>query len=169
MQTKVVNFFGGPGSGKSTQAHKLMYMLKASNYECEFVSEVAKEFVWDDQLHLLNNQLLISGETLKRYNRLLNKVEFIVTDSPLLLQMVYAQKYGYSDGFCDELLAIHKRYNNINLMMVRHTNYNINGRVETSEEAVAIDYLIRHTLKARHIEYKLITSVSLDDVLNASE
>ena len=41
----VVNFFGGPGCGKSTTAAFLFGHMKVSDYKVELIHEVAKDFV----------------------------------------------------------------------------------------------------------------------------
>lgn len=39
----VINFFGGPGCGKSTMASRLFSELKSKGVKCEYVTEYAKD------------------------------------------------------------------------------------------------------------------------------
>ena len=48
METKVINLFGNPGSGKSTVAAYLFSELKSRGLEVELVTETAKDLVWDE-------------------------------------------------------------------------------------------------------------------------
>ena len=48
----VINFFGGPGCGKSTTAAELFAKMKKANYKVELVHEVAKDFIWEEAQHL---------------------------------------------------------------------------------------------------------------------
>lgn len=48
----VVNFFSGPGTGKSTSAALLFGEMKKKNFKVELIHESAKEFVWEDWAHI---------------------------------------------------------------------------------------------------------------------
>lgn len=85
----VVNAFGGPGAGKSTACFHIVEELKKMGYVTEYVSEYAKDLVWDENFQLLVgtevHQLEILKEQLHRLDRLYGKVDFIVTDASILL------------------------------------------------------------------------------------
>ena len=42
---KVINFYGGPGVGKSTKAAGMFYKMQLAGYSVELVNEFAKECV----------------------------------------------------------------------------------------------------------------------------
>ena len=44
---KVINFYGGPGTGKSVQAAATYCALKKQGLNCELVTEYAKDKLWD--------------------------------------------------------------------------------------------------------------------------
>ena len=94
--TKVICLCGGPGVGKSTVATGLFSALKQRKVSCEYVSEYAKEVVWEGTHKLLENQIHIFAEQFRRQFRLLGKVDYIVTDSPLILSSVYFRDYLFS-------------------------------------------------------------------------
>ena len=52
----IIQFFGGPGSGKSSVAYKLAGALKSKHINCELVTEVAKDVTWEKNFHQLKNQ-----------------------------------------------------------------------------------------------------------------
>ena len=67
-KTLIVNLFGGPGTGKSTMMAAIFAELKWQNIMSEMVPEIAKKYVWRDELHLLRDQRAIFEETLKDIN-----------------------------------------------------------------------------------------------------
>jgi len=54
--TKYINIFGGPGAGKSTTAALLFAEMKSGGFKVELVTEVAKDFVWEDRSTTLSIQ-----------------------------------------------------------------------------------------------------------------
>ena len=165
--TKIINFFGGPGVGKSTMAHYTTYLLKSNNIECEYVGEVAKEFVWEDDIDALSNQFLISGKTIEQLDRLLGKVEYVVTDGPLFLQAVYAYKRRYSSGFINDIIKAFNKYDNINFLLPRKYDYQTAGRVEKESEATFIDIELVHLFNIFYLPYTILPSlITLEDIID---
>jgi tRNA uridine 5-carbamoylmethylation protein Kti12 len=109
----VINFFSGPSAGKSTAAHQLFSYLKRHNINCEMASEYAKELVWEGSLYKLKNQISVFGEQYDRMFRLMNKVDVIITDSPLLLSAVY-NKLKYP-SFNNLVLEAFNDFDNYNI------------------------------------------------------
>jgi predicted ATPase len=92
--TKFINIFGGPGVGKSTTTAALFSVMKMSGYNVELVTEVAKDFVWEDRATTLTIQPYITIKQFRNLIRLKGKVEYVITDAPILLGCVYADKYA---------------------------------------------------------------------------
>ena len=149
--TLVVNLYGGPGSGKSTSAAGLFYLLKRQGVEAEIVTEYAKDLVWEDSAHKLEYQIYVFAKQLHRVHRLLGKVDVVVSDSPTLLSLVYG-----SDQTSPEFKALvkseHNKMNTFNVFTTRVKPYNPNGRNETEEEAKIVDEKIRAVLPAFDLE-----------------
>ena len=136
-RTLVVNFFAGPGTGKSTTMAHCFAELKWKGYDCEMATEYAKDKVWEGSEHVLNNQFYVSGKQNHRLKRLEGKVQIILTDSPLLLATYYGRKEPQE--FRDLLIKYHETFENLNVFLRRQKDYNPNGRLQTLEEAKAID------------------------------
>lgn len=134
--TIIINFFGAPGSGKSTLAAGLFYKMKQDNYSVELVTEYAKEKVWENNLAVLEDQLYITAKQNRKLTRLIGKVEFIITDSPILLGAYYGKKYGTSPNIVIPFIhKLHHTYNNFNFVVTRTKEYISNGRLGSEEDS----------------------------------
>lgn len=153
----VVNFFGGPGSGKSTSAAHVFALLKWEGVNCELTTEFAKDKVWEDSLAVLNDQPYILGKQHHKLFRLIGNVDVVLTDSPLLLSTIYGDKWG--DGFEAYAIELFNRYTNINFFLTRLKDYNPKGRVQNYEEAQQLDSLIREKLDKYNYPYDIIPGV----------
>lgn len=149
---KVINIFGGPGTGKSTTAAYIFHELKCSGREIELVTEYAKDMVWEGRMNVLSDQLYMAAKQNRRLTRLVDKkVELAVTDSPLILGALY-QPAGYFTNFEPFLVEVFNSYNNFNVFLQRSTVYNPNGRNQTAEEAKVLDEQNLELLKKHHIK-----------------
>lgn len=146
FDTKVINLFGGPGTGKSTCCAGLFYQLKTRHVACEMATEFAKDIVWEGSTVILDNQIYVFANQHQRIHRLLGKVEYIITDSPLLLSLVYGRKM--QESFHRLVYEEHKQMNNINVFLRRNPKkpFNPAGRLQTQERAIGLDHLILEQL-----------------------
>jgi len=143
----VVNLYGGPGTGKSTTAAQLFAELKWRGYNCELVSEFAKHKVWEESIAVLKDQLYLLGKQHHKQFILDDKVDVIVTDSPLFLLLEYGKHWG--PEFERFVLHTFNTFNNYNVFLKRHKSrtYNPKGRTQTEEEAIVIDEALKNLLK----------------------
>ena len=83
---------------KSTGAAYIFAKLKMKGIDSEYVSEYAKDRVWqDDQFPLKYCQLYVTGKQALKIARLLGKVDVIVTDSPIAVGAMYTDEKPYQD------------------------------------------------------------------------
>ena len=132
METKVINIFGNPGSGKSTIAAYLFTELKSRNIEVELVTETAKDLVWDEDYKRLGNQIFVFSTQLHRIETLVGKVKYVITDSPILMQIGYYKERNLpaSKHFKKLCLAYNNKYDNINILLKTNKNISQIGRAE---------------------------------------
>jgi hypothetical protein len=129
--TKIINIFG-----RTTELVKVhmqqIYLQKWNNYgyKVELITEFAKDCVYENQLNILrNDQLFLLANQNRRIQRIIESnenIDYIITDSPLLLCKIFAIKnnvkhnYLSFQDFCIDLFA---SYNNINVVLTREFKY----------------------------------------------
>lgn len=158
-KTVVVNLIAGPGAGKTTCAWEIAEKLKKQGYVAEYVSEVAKEYVWDERYDLLDgsfeHQKSLFDEQKHRIDRLIGKVDFVVTDSPLILSSVYlaegtpAEKEQYRQMVRDAF----SRYTNFTIFVERGNSFEREGRIHTEDESRKLDGEIKEMLRSSGVYY----------------
>lgn len=132
----VVNLCGSPGAGKSTGAAYVFSKLKMKGINCELVTEFVKDKVWEEDPIAINNQAYIFGNQLLRLTRLEGKVDVVITDSPLLLSLIYhndIERLG--EAFYEVVKNSFNSFNNINFFVHRVKPYNPTGRLQTEKES----------------------------------
>jgi hypothetical protein len=140
----VVNFFAGPGSGKSTTSADVFAHLKRLGVRTELVGEYAKEVIYKGASVRLANQALMAA---RQYDKLVNLsrsgCSVAVSDSPLLMQQVYSTNLDYHEELCALMAKLNAQFDNINIFIRRNKPYDTFGRMQkTIEEAKAVDRLI---------------------------
>jgi nicotinamide riboside kinase len=140
--TKVINLFAGPSSGKSTTAAGLFHLMKLAGLEVELAMEYAKDLVWANRQDDFKYQYYVTAKQAYRIERLIGKVDYIITDSPILLGVIYAPK-DYFPNYKPFLWDLHNSHDSINLFINRVKPYNPNGRNQTEEGAKILNGQIR--------------------------
>ena len=145
--TLVVNLFAGPGTGKSTTAADVFSRLKRAGVNAELVHEYAKDLTWEERTNALTFQPYVTAKQVWWVHRLLGKVEVIVTDSPILLGVVYRGE-GYSDALEEWIFDVFRSWHTYNVFLTRgkRVAYQETGRSQTYEQALDLDTRIRALL-----------------------
>jgi nicotinamide riboside kinase len=167
--TTYINLYGGPGVGKSTLAAELFARFKKQGKSVELVTEFAKDLVWENRQDTLQIQPYVSMKQFRNLSRLKGKVDFVITDSPLIKDSVYARLYApdLPEAYYELLAFLHTNLgDSINILLTREYMYDTQGRFQTEEEAVTIDAQIKYALESNDIDY-FECSPSIDEVLEA--
>lgn len=174
-KTIVINILGGPGVGKTTIANELFIRLKKLGKDVEAVSEFAKELVWEKRSEAFDDRLYMHAEQNHRLMMMNNNLDYIITDSPLILTSIYNNYYLKNkfskkyNAMIDEMsIQTWNLYNNITFYIERKTDYNNVGRRESQKQAIDIDTKIKKYLKDHNIEYIKIKDRdnAVDEILN---
>ena len=165
----IVNAYAGPGAGKTTSCLQLVADLKKHGIQAEYVSEYAKDLVWEKNNVLLDgspeSQFEILKEQLKRMDRLYGQVDVIVTDAPILLNQVYNK--DLTPEYQKMIGSLCKQYNSYNFFLERNPHtYETQGRLQTLAESQAKDAEIAAVLKDNRIVYDLANSDDLKTVFD---
>lgn len=144
--TKVINLFGGPGCGKSTGAAYIFSMLKMRGYNCELVTEFAKDKTWEHNSKALSCQPYVFGKQCYRMDRCKDEVDIIITDSPLFLSAMYNDDSDIEPDFTQTVIKKFNEFENYNFFLKRSKEYNPKGRNQTEEEAKILDLKIKNNL-----------------------
>jgi hypothetical protein len=147
----VINLFAGPGAGKSTTAAGLFYTMKRAGLSVELVTEYAKDKVYEGHLGCLEDQIYIFGKQQRRLKRLEGNVEWAITDSPLLLSILYHN--GQHKSFEKLVWDVFHSYRNHNYYIQRDKPYVQIGRTQTEDEAIVLDIKMLGILDKHNVNY----------------
>lgn len=148
---KVINLFAGPGAGKSTTAAGLFYIMKRAGMSVELVTEYAKDKVYEGHLGCLEDQIYIFGKQQRRLKRLDGHVEWAITDSPLLLSILYNKTQ--SKPFEKLVWDVFHSYENHNFYIERDKPYVQVGRTQSEDEAIFLDGKMLGILDKCNVNY----------------
>lgn len=159
----IVNLSGAPGAGKSTGAAYIFSKLKMHGINAELITEFAKDKTWESNMTALNNQIYILGKQYYRITRCREQVEVIVTDSPIILSLLYGDKTPYHNELDDLILKLWELDNNILYFVKRVKPYNPKGRNQTEEESDELSLRLFELLaKYDTIDLKIIRGCEED-------
>jgi adenylate kinase len=154
--TIVVNFFPGPGVGKTTMATRVFSELKFEGVNAEYSGEYAKELEWAQRHREMRNQEYIFAKQNQRLSRLVDAgVDVIVTDGPLFLGLAYTDPSSpkYIAGLDEVIFNCFSGYQNMNFLLSRSKPYMMKGRRQTESEAVEMDERIKSMLNSHEVDF----------------
>lgn len=170
-----ISLFGGPGSGKSTNAAYLFYKMKMLGHHVELVTEIAKRYAYENIEIKGDVQLECAArQQAEEEFWLSHGVKYVVTDSPLLLQYMYAMNRGEvemaKEVLLPQALDFEDRFPSLNLFLNRKgVPYQAVGRYQkTLQEAEFFDSLLHNTIFRRlGVPYVAIKSINRKQLLEA--
>ncbi len=161
-KTKVICLYGGPGTGKSTNAARLFTYLKDQGREVELVNEYVKQWAWEGRQPKTLDQFYIFAKQAQKEYSLFGKVDFLVTDCPIPVCSFYASRYcGPRMGAlfaemmavyfqeCQELGVVHSH-----VFLDRVKPFSSLGRFHDEKEAREIDSSLRGFMDSWLLPYE---------------
>lgn len=145
--TTIINLYGGPGCGKSTLAADVYAHLKRGGASVELVREYVKDWAWRGTSVGRWDQPYLIAKQLRAESALYGKVEFIITDSPILLATVFEARYQPNSYIGRELAwqirteqeAAGSRLRHVDLIVRREHPFEQSGRFEDEAASIEID------------------------------
>ncbi len=162
--TLIINLWGAPGSGKSTMAAGLFYKLKTKGYNVELSNEYAKQLTYSERKNDLNDQIYIFAKQQSRMNYLANHCDVIISDSPILMGVVYSDQYPSS--LHQLMYWSHTKFKTMDFLVSRHYEYKLEGRNQDENEANIIHQKIIAILNKYSLAHSNVsgTEVSLEEI-----
>jgi len=155
-----INFYGGPGVGKSTLAAKVYAELsRAGVVTVEMVREFCKPWAYEGQKMDAFDQVYTFGNQLWAEHRLFKAgVGVIVTDSPVLLQCVYTHRLDADIAAHLRGVAVHyeRAYPALNFLVRRNVPYRRAGRYQDEPELQVLDDQIKAWVDDWGLRYTLV-------------
>jgi len=149
----IINIWGEPGSGKSTVAAGLFFLMKINKYKVELITEYAKELIWDKNLSMFEHQLSLFSEQHRRLQRLRGHgIDYAITDSPLPLSAFYNQNKCLTQ--LDPLIieSFHE-FNNVNFLLKRMHSFEKIGRRHDEKQSLKLAQDLHGFLEKHAISY----------------
>jgi hypothetical protein len=152
-----INFFAGPGAGKSTIAARTFAELKVRGYDVEHVPEYIKTWAYEGKKPISYDQAYVFVKQLHAEDVILRHVDHIVTDSPLLMNNAYSKFYGckYAENMVAISQAFDRDFPSLNFYIDCTVEYVESGRYQSYEQAVEFDWFLKDFL-ACNLEGSLI-------------
>jgi tRNA uridine 5-carbamoylmethylation protein Kti12 len=153
---KVINLFAEPSAGKSTTAAGLFFLMKKQRMNVELISEYAKQCVWESRKKTLDDQLYVTAKQNHKQQVLLGQVDYVITDSPLILGIVYSRYSARYPSFHKLVAEVFNSYDNFNVFIKRTKPYNPIGRIQSETEAQTVRVLLQRIMDELGIKYHQI-------------
>lgn len=163
---KIICLYGGPGTGKTTTSLGLGYNFKLHGFNAELVREYVKGWVWEQRKIKEADQTYFFAKQSRTERQLIEqKLEVIITDSPLILTHFYGLKYDkFEKEFNTSLDMLRQHhafckdhgYKVDHYFLTRTKPYNSAGRYQDEENAKLIDQELRPFLEKLNIKYQEI-------------
>ncbi len=164
----IIDLIGQPCSGKSTLTGDLFTTLKKKGYNVDMSPEYAKELVYEKNFFLLDNQLHVYSEQLRRIKRLENNVDIVISDTSLLLSLVYYKENN--PHFNDMVLWDYNNLNHMTYYLKSSFAYKKEGRHQDEENAKLIDVKVKDVIDTHSINCtELYGDVALEKILKDIE
>lgn len=162
--TKLINLYGSPGSGKTTLAYKLSAALKERGFTAVAPPEYATDIVYDRMgvIDVCQNDILM--EQFKRVFRYYPVADFIISDSPLLMQLAYAGGDKDLEKRIKALAGVFPEQEHYLVRRDPSKKHTMQGRIHDSQEAAQLDEAIAYMVRP-HVNTFL--NMSSDDIFHS--
>ena len=158
MTKVLIGLCGAPSVGKSTTAAKLFSRLKDMGLDVELVTEFCKTWAWDEREITPYSQFYFFGKQSYSESRLFNKVDYIVTDSPVLLSAFYQEYYNNDSSLSPACKEFYSKVAKddikvLNFYLTRKKKYIQKGRFQNEQQANDVAKALKNWLDSEGYSY----------------
>ena len=141
-QTIFINLTGGPCCGKTTTAASLFSELKRAGINAELLTEPVKDYIYEENNSAISSQIKLFAEALYKMKQLDGKADVVVTDCPLLHNIVYDQEDN--KVFHTLVIQEYNKFTNIDFFLERgDMPFEQFGRIHSYQQSVELDNKIK--------------------------
>lgn len=144
---KIIEFFGGPGSGKTTAASYCFSYFKRRGVECEFTREYAQEAIYAQQRYQLSSQFIVCANQYRKYTEQAEAgTQLLFSDTSLLLSQVYGAHHEANALLVPLLKHLYRDFETIKVFVKRRKEFRTQGRIHNEAQSRELDILMRSKL-----------------------
>ena len=121
-------------------------------------TEYAKDMVWEERFNIFQDQIYILGKQNRKLLRLAEKVDWVLTDSPIIMGIAYMVDTPYNETLKQLILEVFNGYDNLNIFVNRNHGYQELCRNQNEQEADNLAMFIKGILIGGNIPYIDINS-----------
>lgn len=156
--TTLINILGAPGAGKTVLGTQLFTQLKIRGLDTEYVSEFVKGWTYEGRKVNKYGQYFIFGTESENQQKLFNKVDYVIADSPVLLTAFYQYYYWHSNTLiepCKEFYKFAEEDNvkTYNIFIDRKYPYKKKGRFQTEEQSDELKGMLLNWLQNNNFPF----------------
>jgi hypothetical protein len=153
----LIQFWGGPSSGKSIGAAGLyIYMATLNKYSnVGLVREFAKKYAIARDIEALKNQMFITGGQRNSLLTYSSEYEYLISDSAIELGITYCSSEEHLKFVQKSISDIYNMFTVINVFVKRNRklDFEQSGRIHTHEESIKLDSEIRKIMELSCTKY----------------
>lgn len=174
--TTIVSFCGGPSVGKTTVSALVFSWLKMYGCSVEMAREYVKKWAWQGRKIVSIDELYFVGRQIHEESQYFDKVDYLVSDKPLVMDIFYSRKYASAIVATGVEAAVRAYYEevrslghcHINVLLRRSQPYDPRGRYEDEATAIGMDSKLPALVSELGLSHETI-GTSLLEVWNFCE